>query len=123
MTVDNLRRLKITSTESAVFIQGVPRRCILRDISFSGSKLIMMGVSKFLVDKEAALRLDFDDPRENFLVKGKFIRTENVEGKKEMVAIAMTFDEAIVPMGFKIRLNDMLTSTRIDNRIQGEGEQ
>jgi len=113
---DNLRKLNIVSNESAVFIQGVPRRCILRDISFSGSKLVMMGVAKFLLDKEASVRLDFNDPREAFLIKGKFIRAESVEGKKEMIALALSFDEANVPMGFKIRLNDMLSSTRADFR-------
>jgi hypothetical protein len=123
LTVDNLRKLKILSTESAVLIQGVPRRCILRDLSFSGSKLIMMGLAKFLADKDVALRLDFDDPRENFLIKGKFIRIESVEGKKEMVAIAMAFEDALVPMGFKIRLNDMLTTIRADNRQQSESEE
>jgi len=116
LTQDNLRKLNILSTESAVFIQGVPRRCILRDISFSGSKLIMMGVAKFLIEKEASIRIDFNDPREAFLVKGKFVRAESVEGKKEMVALGLAFDEATVPMGFKIRLNDMLSQTRADYR-------
>jgi hypothetical protein len=116
LTQDNLRKLNIMSTESAVFIQGVPRRCILRDISFSGSKIIMMGVAKFLLDKEASIRVDFSDPREAFLMKGKFIRAENVEGKKEMIALGLAFEEASVPMGFKIRLNDMLSLTRADFR-------
>ena len=116
LTSENLRKLNILSTESAVFIERVPRRCILRDLSFSGSKIIMMGVSKFLLDKEAALRIDFNDPREAFLIKGKFVRAENVEGKKEMVALGLNFEEASVPMGYKIRLNDMLTTTRADYR-------
>jgi hypothetical protein len=123
LTADNMRKLNIKSSESAVFIQGVPRRCILRDISFSGSKIIMMGVAKFLLDKEGAVRIEFDDPREAFLIKGKFIRAENVEGKKEMVALGLTFDEAAVPMGFKIRLNDMLTSTRADYRTSNVEEE
>jgi Tfp pilus assembly protein PilZ len=116
LTQENLRKLNIMSTESAVFIQGVPRRCILRDISFSGSKIIMMGVAKFLLEKEVAMRVDFNDPREAFLIKGKFIRAENVEGKKEMIALGLAFDETNVPMGFKIRLNDMLSTTRADFR-------
>ncbi|MDR0442600.1 MAG: PilZ domain-containing protein [Treponema sp.] len=116
LSVDNMRKLNLVSSESAVFIERVPRRCILRDLSFSGSKVIMMGVAKFLTDKEAALRLDFNDPRETFLIKGTFVRAENVEGKKEMVALGLSFDEAVVPMGFKIRLNDFLTSSRADNR-------
>jgi len=116
LTQDNLRKLSMLSTESAVFIQGVPRRCILRDVSFSGSKIIMMGVAKFLLDKEAALRIDFNDPRDAYSIKGKIIRAEAVEGKKEMVALGINFDEATIPMGFKIRLNDMLTSARADFR-------
>jgi hypothetical protein len=116
ITVESMRRLKILSKESAVFIQGVPRRCILRDISFSGAKLIMMGVAKFLVDRESALRIDFDDPRESFLLKGKFIRSESVESRKELVALAMIFDEAQLPMGYKVRLNDYLSQVRADNR-------
>ena len=123
LTPDNMRKLNIVSTETAVFIQGVPRRCILRDISFSGSKLIMMGIAKFLLDKEGAVRVEFNDPREAFSIKGKFIRAEPVEGKKEMVALGLTFDEASVPMGFKIRLNDMLSSTRADYRANNLEEE
>ena len=116
LTADNMRKLNILSTESAVFIDGIPRRCILRDISFSGTKLIMMGVAKFLMDKEATVRIDFNDPREAYSIKGKSVRAENVEGKKEMVALGINFDEATIPMSYKIRLNDMLSSTRADFR-------
>ena len=123
LNADNMRKLNISSAESAVFIQGVPRRCILRDLSFCGCKIIMMGVAKFLLDKEAAVRVDFSDPREVFTIKGKFIRAENVEGKKEMVALGLNYDEAAIPMGYKIRLNDMLTSTRADNRGTGLDEE
>jgi hypothetical protein len=116
LTVDSQRKLKLLSKESAVFIQGVPRRCILRDISFSGAKLIMVGVAKFLVNRDSALRLDFDDPRESFLLKGKFIRSELVEGRKDLVALAIQFDETAIPMGYKIRFNDYLGQVRADNR-------
>jgi hypothetical protein len=116
LTVESQRKMKLLSKESAVFIQGVPRRCILRDLSFSGAKLIMMGVAKFLLDRESALRIDFDDPRESFLLKGKFIRSEIVEGRKDLVALAIQFDEAQIAMGYKIRLNDYLGQVRTDNR-------
>jgi hypothetical protein len=126
LTADSIRKLKILSKDTAAFIQGVPRRCILRDISFSGSKIIMMGVAKFLVDRDTALRLDFDDPRESFLLRGKFIRAETVEGRKELIALAINYDEAIIPMGYKVRLNDFLSAVRADNRpdqTQPPGEQ
>ena len=116
ITPDSTRKLNIASKESAVFIQGVPRHCILRDISFTGAKLIMMGVAKFLVEKESALRIDFDDPRESFLLKGKFIRSEVVEGRKDLVALAIHFDENAVPMGFKIRVNDFISQVKAEDR-------
>ncbi|MDR2182394.1 MAG: PilZ domain-containing protein [Treponema sp.] len=106
LTPEVIRKMNFLAKETAVFIQGVPRRCILRDISFSGAKLIMMGVAKFLVGREIGLRVDFDDPRESFILKGSFIRSEAVEGRKELIALAALFTE--VPMGYKIRLNDYL---------------
>jgi hypothetical protein len=117
---DVIRKLGILSKETAVFIQGVPRRCILRDISFSGAKLIMMGIAKFLLNRGSALRMDFEDPRESFLLKGTFIRVENVEGRKELIALAMQFDEAAVPMGYKMRINDFLSTVRLDLRPERE---
>jgi uncharacterized protein YjbJ (UPF0337 family) len=112
LSPESIRKMGLLTKETAVFIQGVPRRCILRDISFSGAKLIMMGVAKFLVDREAALRVDFDDPRESFLLKGKFIRSETVEGRKELIALAIQFTDNTIPMGYKIRLNDYISQSR-----------
>jgi len=115
ITPDSMRKLSITK-ESSILIQGVPRHCILRDISFSGAKIIMMGVAKFLVDKEAVLRLEFEDPKEAFLLKGKFLRSEAVEGRKELVSLVILFDESIIPMGFKIRINNYISQIRPDAR-------
>ena len=112
---DSCRKMNLLK-ESAAFIQGVPRHCILRDISFSGAKIIMMGVAKFLVNKDAIIKIDFDDPKESFLMKGTFIRTETVEGRKELVCLVILFDESIVPMGYKIRINDYISHVRADTR-------
>ena len=116
ITADSIRKLNIVSKDSAVFIEKVPRNCILRDVSFSGAKLIMMGVAKFLANKEAALRVDFDDPRESFLIRGVFVRSEAVEGRKDLIALAMQFSDAAIPMGYKIRINNYLSQVRADSR-------
>jgi hypothetical protein len=120
ITAETQRKMNI-SNESTVFIQAVPRRCILRDISFSGAKIIMMGIVKFLEGKEASMRLDFEDPRESFLIKGKFVRVENVESRKDLLVLALHFDEAIVPMGYKMRVNNFLGTVRAENRT-GDSE-
>jgi hypothetical protein len=116
---ESLRKLNIASKESSIHIQGVPRRCILRDISFSGAKIIMMGVAKFLVEKDATIKIEFDDPSQSFLIKGTIIRSEAVEGRKELVALALHFEENAVPMGYKVRINEYLSQFRVESRIGG----
>ena len=112
---DSSRKLNI-SKESAVLIQNVPRQCILRDISFSGARIVMMGVAKFLVDKEAFLKMDFEEPRETFLLKGKLSDAELIEGRKELISLDLQYEENMVPMGYKIRVNDYLSQIRPDGR-------
>jgi hypothetical protein len=105
---DAMRKLNLLSRETAVFIQSVPRRCMLRELSFGGAKIIMMGVAKFLINRDVALRLDFDDPRDSFMLKGKFLLAEEVEGKKELVALAVEYAEGQIPLGYKLRLSEYL---------------
>jgi hypothetical protein len=109
---DAMRRMGLLSKESFVFVQGVPRKCILRDLSFSGAKAIIVGLAKFLVDRECTLRVEMDDPRESLDVKGTIVRYEDVEGRKDLTAIAIHFDEQAVPMTFKMHVNDYLGQVR-----------
>jgi hypothetical protein len=112
LTPDTIRKLGFMSKESMLYVQGVPRRCILRDISFSGAKIILVGLAKFLVQKECSLRIELDEPREVVDIKGKSVRFEEVEGRKDLIALAIAFDESVVPMSFKIHINEYLTLIR-----------
>jgi hypothetical protein len=120
MSTESIRKLSLVSGEAAVFLQGVPRRCIMRDMSFFGVRIVMMGVVKFLLEKEASIRLDFNEPRQSYLIKGKFTRAENVESRKDLLVLDLSFDEAAIPMGYKMRLNDYLGTVRAENRSGGD---
>ena len=122
ITPDSVRRLGLESKDCVIFIENVPRHCILRDISFSGAKVIMVGVEKFLVNKNVELRMDFNDPKEAVILKGRFIRAEPVEGRKELVALALNVEENAVPMGYKMRINEYISQVRADARGWGSEE-
>jgi hypothetical protein len=109
---DALRRLCLASKDSLIYVQGVPRKCILRDLSFSGAKLIIFGVAKFLVGKDCVIRIEMDEPRESLEIKGSIVRYEDVEGRKDLAAIALHFDEQAVPMTYKMHVNDYLSQVR-----------
>ncbi|MDR1410821.1 MAG: pilus assembly protein PilZ [Spirochaetaceae bacterium] len=116
LTNETIRRLKILPKDISAYVQGVPRPCILREISFVGAKLVIMGVAKFLIEKESALRIDFEDPRESFLIKGKLSAADPVEGRQDLLAVDIAFTEQIIPLGYKIRLNDYLSQVWADSR-------
>jgi hypothetical protein len=113
---ENIRRLKILPKDIAVFVQNVPRPCILREISFAGAKAAIRGIAKFLVEKDSALRIDFEDPRESFLIKGRLIAAEPVEGRPDLLIVDIEFSWQLVPLGYKMRLNDFLSQIWADSR-------
>jgi len=119
LSPDAMRRMCLVSKDCFIYVQGVPRKCILRDLSFSGAKAIILGLAKFLVDKECVLRVDMDEPRESIDLKGSIVRYEDVEGRKDLTAIAICFDEQSIPMTFKMHINDYLSQVRLP---RGEGE-
>lgn len=109
---DAKRKLQLMKEETLVFIQNVPRHCIIRDLSFSGTKIIILGLAKFLVDKDAIIRFDFEDVHEPVGIKGKIVGAEIIEGRKDLVSLNIRFDEATVPMVYKLHINQYLTAVR-----------
>ncbi len=120
---DSMRKLGILQKETIVFIQGIPRRCILRDLSFSGAKVIMVGIAQFVLNKEIVLRVDMDDPRQAIGIKGTVVRTEDVENRKDLVALAIKYHEAEVPMAYKLHINNYLSQIRKSQLGTGEAQE
>lgn len=112
ITPDAIRKLGLKGKDVQVYIQNVPRKAILRDISFSGAKFIVVGVAKFLIEKEAALNIELEDKTKILTIKGKILRYEPVQGRPDLAALAMSFDEKSVPLQYKMRLNDYLVHLR-----------
>lgn len=117
-----IRELSLITTNTIAYIQGLPRKCILRDISFSGAKIIIMGITKFLIDREIFIKMEFDDPAEVYLIKGRSMRGEEVERRKDLVALGVSFEPTTLPMTYKMRLNDYLNKFKIENRIKDDEE-
>lgn len=105
---ENLKKLGLKDKNAIIIIQDVPRKCILRDISFSGSKMLILGIGKFLVDKEAVLRLSVDTSLKPIDIKGKITRTEEVKGRKDVSAIALQFDDN-KPLSFINNINNFFS--------------
>lgn len=105
---DTARKLGLKTKNGRISIDSIPRNCILRDLSFSGAKVIIQGIAKFLINKECVLGLVRHDGAP-MIIKGKTIRHEEVEGRKDLAAIAIHFHEDSVPMEYKKMINSYIT--------------
>lgn len=109
---ENKRKLGLMREETVVMIDNVPRHCILRQISFGGAKFILLGLSQFLTNKEALIQMDFEDPPERIQIRGKIVAAGLVEGRKDIVAVNMQFDDKLVPLSYKMHINSFLQQQR-----------
>ncbi|MBQ0050770.1 MAG: PilZ domain-containing protein [Treponema sp.] len=109
---DSKRKLGLTKEECVVIVQGVPRHCVLRDISFSGAKVLLIGLSQFLANKPSVLRLEFDEPQEVVSINGMIVSADLIQGRKDICAVSIKFDETSIPLPFKLHLNNYLTAVR-----------
>ncbi len=112
LTDASIRKLNISKIETYVYVQDVPRRCLLKNLSFCGAKIILLGLSKYLNEKTVTLNIEFEDPHEIINIKGRIVATDFVENHKDIVFANINFDENLVPLAYKLRINDYITSVR-----------
>lgn len=123
---DTLRELQIPKEETFIFIANVPRKCIIKDLSFGGAKVMMIGVPKFLEEKQVDLRLIFLDTTEKLSLPGIVKNAEFLPGRKDIVTCNIEFIPETIPMTYKFKINAYITSYQkqmIDNQILNKANQ
>lgn len=109
ITKESIRSLGIEKEESIAFIENVPRRCIMKDLSFNGAKILCVGIPKFLINKTIGLRINFVDTNDIVVVYGTIVRSDFMEGRKDITVVHIKFDSDKVPMPYKIHINNYIT--------------
>ena len=115
ITAESVRKLGLKSKEGLLYIDEVPRKCILKDLSFSGAQVMMTGVAKFLLNKNAVLHLDLDDGKSSLSVPSKVVRFDNLPDQKGIGTVGLHFNENDISIEYKMRLNEYLSSSRKHN--------
>ncbi len=109
ITSESLNALHLGSKNCVLTIDNIPRKGILRDLSFSGCKVIIQGNAKFLLNKDVYVKIITDKP-EQITIKGKILRFEEVQGRRDLVAVAIFFTLEDLPLGYKMIINNYLFS-------------
>lgn len=120
---NSLRLLNIPKEESYIFIAGVPRKCILKDLSFGGAKAMLVGIPKFLENKSVDLRLFFMDTNEKISLQGIIKNSDFLPGRKDISIVHIEFIPDEIPMTYKFHINSYITSYQkqlIQNQINNK---
>lgn len=109
--------LGLEKEESVAFIAKIPRRCILKELFFGGAKIMLVGIPKFLLNKEIELKISFTETGDNMLIPGVISEAESLEAKREIAVCRINFTEETIPMLYKKNINTYLTYTKKKNVI------
>ncbi len=105
LTDSIMRRIALSKKETVVFVEGVPRRCIIQNISFVGATVYIMGVASFLKNKAVTLKFEFLDPDTVIAIKGRTVGAVPLEDRKDLVSLTIDYEIQNIPMSYKLYLN------------------
>ncbi len=108
---ENAKKLGLETREAILTVNGVLRRCVLRDVSFGGANVLTSAVSAAAVGSTATLRIARGDQGGELAIKAIIRRVDEVEGTKDIVAVAMEYSPE-PPMSYKLLINTYLSAHR-----------
>ncbi len=106
----NIKLIGIDGKEAALVLEKQTRKCIIRDLSFSGAKVLLFGARPEHVHQTAALQ--FSALKKQMLIPAKIVRFEEVVGREDIGAFGIQFIEDKTPMSYKLLINNTLRTAR-----------
>jgi hypothetical protein len=111
LTPETMKKMGLESREAALLVEGASYKCALRDVSFSGAKILAAGSAEAFADRKIALRIMRGDPSLDILLQGVVRRAEEVGGHKDILAIGIEF-QGDISMTYKLLISSYLGTVR-----------
>jgi hypothetical protein len=111
ITPDTLKRIGLESRDCTVTVEGTDHRCILRDVSFSGAKVLVAGLAPSVAGQPVGLTVMRAEGGEKITLWGEVARTEEVSGHPEILALGLKF-VGEPPVAYKMMLSSFLSGGR-----------
>ena len=111
ITPETLKRIGLESRDCALTIDGADRRCILRDLSFGGAKVLAAGLTTTVAGQPVGLKVMRAESGEQIELWGEVARAEEVSGHPEIRALGIKFIGE-PPVAYKMMLSSFLSGGR-----------
>ncbi len=108
----SIKALSLESKEASIIVDKAAKKCIIRDLSFSGAKILLFGASDGDIKKTIVLNPVFGNVKTKILLPGTIVRFEEVVGRSDIGAFGIHFTEEKTPMDYKMVINGYLRLNR-----------
>lgn len=109
ITIDpiSVKRLGLRSKVTVAKFKENVIKCVLRDISLSGTQLITTKINNIDVGDSVSVCYDFERLAKPIVLKGQIVRIHELQDHT-FSAISTHYEEPNIPIEYKIALNDYL---------------
>jgi c-di-GMP-binding flagellar brake protein YcgR len=111
VTPETMKKLGLETREAELLVEGATIRCVLRDLSFSGAKVVASGRAELFNGKKASLRIARGEQAAEMTLPGSVLRVDEVGGRKDILAVSLQYS-AETPMTYKLLINSYVSSAR-----------
>jgi hypothetical protein len=105
LTPEVMKKIGLPSKESCIAIGGASRRCIVRDLSFGGAKILMSALGTPQGEEKVLLKLARCELKDDTVLNGSVVRVEDIEGRNDLVALSIQFSTD-PPISYKQKINN-----------------
>ena len=109
LTPENMKKIGLESRESCLAIDGSSRRCLLRDLSFGGAKVLLSMLGLPQGRRKVLLKLQKCEIQDQTVLDGSIVRVEDVEGHQDLVALSIQYSTE-PPISYKQKINSVFSS-------------
>ncbi|HUI71645.1 MAG TPA: PilZ domain-containing protein [Spirochaetia bacterium] len=111
VTPESMKKLGLESRESIITLNGAAHKGILRDLSFSGAKIITSGITEKAINSTVTVRIAKSEQSGELLLLGVIRRVDEVGGRKDIVAVGVEYPRE-PPMSYKLLINSYISTLR-----------
>ncbi len=111
VTPETQKKLGLESREAALLVAGTSRKCLLRDLSFSGAKVIVSGGARDFDGGSVSLKFSRSDAMPEMTLPAAVVRVDEVGGRADILAVSLKYS-ADPPMSYKLLINSYVSTMR-----------
>jgi PilZ domain len=111
LTAETVKKLGLESREAALILGPKTLKCILRDLSFSGAKVVVSGSEDAFKDRAVSLKFSRTDEMPEMTIPASVRRVEEIGGRKDILAVSMEYS-ADPPTSYKLLINSYVSTIR-----------